>query len=150
MRYVHVIHHVGTAAEDVVWKKNVHLLGLNTIRRHILSLAETKHRYTSDHLVSTLDVMCLQFPTTRLRRVADMLSIQSEYTMATFPREWQVYAERKASHNQFPATVSFCSSASATSLMSSELSTITGNSRGALGTPSDKNKSKETLTDNNK
>ena len=38
-------------------------------------------------LVSTADVMCLQFPTTKLNRVADMLSMQSEYTMETFPHE---------------------------------------------------------------
>ena len=48
-RGVHVIHNVGTAAEDVVWKKSAHMLGLNSIRRHILSLTETKHRYTSTY-----------------------------------------------------------------------------------------------------
>ena len=79
--------------------KSLHLLGLNAIRRHILSLAETKHRYTSTYfanlvwcvlddavrwlnqvvpyndLVSTDDIMCLQFPTTRLHRAAEMLSM---------------------------------------------------------------------------
>ena len=118
-----------TATEDVVWEKNnAHLLGLNAIRRHVLSLAETKHRYSStyfanvlwcvlddtvkwlnqvvpyDDLVSTADVMCLQFPTTKLHRVADMLSMQSEYTMATFPHEWQTYAGRRKGHSQHPAT----------------------------------------------
>ena len=89
--------------------KNAHLLGLNAIRRHVLSLAATKHRYSStyfvkvvwcvlddavrwlnqvvpsDDLVSATDVMCLQFPTIRLHRVAEILSMQSKYTMATFP-----------------------------------------------------------------
>jgi hypothetical protein len=155
-------------------EKSAHLLGLNAVRRHLLSLGETKHRYTAtyfanvvwcvldgavkwlkqvvpyDDLVSTADVMCLQFPTTKRHRVADMLSMQREYTMATFPREWQTYAERRANHSQFPATVSFGSSASATGSLSSGLSTITGNSRGTGSTPSDGSKSKETLEHKNK
>ena len=92
-------------------EKNAHLLGLNAVGRHLLSLGETKHRYTAtyfanvvwcvldntvkwlnqvvpyDDLVSTEDIMCLQFSTTKMHRAADMLSMQSEYTMATFPRE---------------------------------------------------------------
>ena len=92
-------------------KNKAHLLGLNAIRRHVLLLAETKHKYSSTYfanvvwcvlddavkclnqvvpyndLVSTADVMCLQFPTTKLHRVAEMLSMQSEYTMATLPRQ---------------------------------------------------------------
>ena len=40
-----------------------------------------------DNLVSGNEVEYLQFPTTRLHRVADMLSMQSNYAMATFPRE---------------------------------------------------------------
>ena len=171
---MHVIHHVGTAAEDVVWKNSAHLLGLNAIRRHILSLAETKNRYTSTYvasvvwcvledavkwlnqvvpyedLVQTADVMCLQFPITRLHRVADMLSMQSEHRMATFPRECQAYAERRANHSQFPTTVSFGSSASAAGLLSRGLSTITDNSRGTGSTMSNGNKNKEALKGKNK
>ena len=137
-----------------------------------MSLAETKHRYTPtyfanvvwcviddavkwinqvvpyDDLVSTVDVMCLQFSTIKLHRVVETLSTQSKY--ATFPREWQTYAERRASHSHFPATVSFGSSASATGSLSSRVSNITGNSKGADSTPSDGNKSRETLEDKNK
>ena len=78
---------------------------------HILSLAETKNRYTLtyfanivwcvlddavkwlnqvvpyDDLVQTADVMCLQFPIKRLHRMADMFSMQSEHRMATFPQD---------------------------------------------------------------
>ena len=100
------------AAEDIVWENNAHLLGRNAIRRrHVLLLAETKHRYSPtyfanvvwcvlddavkwlnqvvpcDDLVSTADVMCLQFPTAKLHRVAEVLTMQSEYTMATFSRQ---------------------------------------------------------------
>ena len=66
-------------------EKNAYLLGLNAARRHLLSLGETKHRYTATYfanvvwcvledavkwlnqvvpyndLVSTEDVMCLQY-----------------------------------------------------------------------------------------
>ena len=152
----------------------MHLLGLNAIRRHILSLAETKHSYTStyfanvvwcvlddavrwlnqvvpcDYLVSTDDTMCFQLPTTRLHRVAEMLSMQSKYIMASFPREWQTYAERRAGHSHYPATVSFGSSTSMDGLLSSGLSTITGNSRGTDSIQSEGNKSKETLEHKNK
>ena len=154
--------------------KSLHLLGLNAIRRHILSLAETKHRYTSTYfanlvwcvlddavrwlnqvvpyndLVSTDDIMCLQFPTTRLHRAAEMLSMQSKYTMATFPREWQTYAERRAGHSHYSATASFGSGASTAGLLNSSLSAITGNSRGAGSIQSEGNKSKETPGNKNK
>ena len=134
-------------------------------------LAETKHRHPAaylanvvwcvldnavkrlnqvvpyDDLVSTADIMCLQFPTTKLHRVAEMLSMQSKYTMTTFPREWQAYAEREAIHRQFPATVSFGSSASTAGLLSSGVSTITCNSRGTGSTPSGGNKSRSTPED---
>ena len=108
-------------------KNNAHLLGLNANRRHVLSLAESKHRYSPtyfanivwcvlddavrwlnqvvpyDDLVSIDDVMCLQFPTTKLHRVVEMLSMQSEYIMATFPCEWQAYMGRRASYNHYLA-----------------------------------------------
>ena len=89
------------------------MLGLNAIRPYVWSLAETKYRYSStyfanavwcvlddamkwlnqvvpyDDLVSAADtdVMCIQFPFTKLHRVAEILSMQIEYMMATFPRE---------------------------------------------------------------
>ena len=135
-------------------KNNAHLLGLDAIRRHVLSLAETKHRYSltyfanlvqcvldnavkwlnqvvpCDDLVLIAGVMCLQFPTTKLHRVAEMLSMQSKYTMATFPREWQACAERRGGHSHHPATVSFDSGTSTAGSPSSGLSTITGNKWG--------------------
>ena len=74
--------------------------------------------------------------------MASMLSMQSNYSMATFPREWQMHADRRASVNQFPATVSFgggssLSGTSATSL-SSGVSTITGNTGRSNNIPGDK------------
>ena len=92
-----------------------------------MSLAKIKHRYSLTHfanvvwcvldntvkwlnqvvpydeLVSTADadVMCLQFPTTKLHRVAEMLIMQSKYTTATFPREWQTYTERRTGHSHY-------------------------------------------------
>ena len=154
--------------------KNAHLLGLNAIRRHVLSLAETKHRYSStyftnvvwcvldnavrwlnqvvpyDDLVSTTDVMCLQFPTTRLHRVAEMLGMKSEYTMATFPHEWQTYTERRPGHNNYLAAVSFGSGLSTAGSLSSSLRTITGNNRETGSSQSEGNKAKESPADKNK
>ena len=87
--------------------RSAHLVGLNSIRQHVMSLSSTKHMYDAtyfanmvwcvlddavrwlnqvvpyDDLVSANEVECLQFPTTRLHRVADMLSMQSNYTLAT-------------------------------------------------------------------
>ena len=84
---------MGTAAEDVFWKKIVRFAWPQRIMWHILSLAETKNRYTLTYfanivwcvlddavkwpnqmvpyndLISTKDVMCLQFPTTKLHKV---------------------------------------------------------------------------------
>ena len=70
--------------------------------------------------------------------------------MATFPREWQTYAERRAGHSHYPATVSFGSSTSMDGLLSSGLSTITGNSRGTDSIQSEGNKSKDTPGNKNK
>ena len=147
-------------------KRNAHLLGLNSIRQHMMTLSSTKHLYNAqyfanvvwcvlddavrsfnqvmpyDDLVTANELTILQFPTTRLHQVASMLSMQSNYSMATFPREWQMHADRRASVNQFPATVSFgggssLSGTSATSL-SSGVSTITGNTGRSNNIPGDK------------
>ena len=107
-------------------KRNAHLLGLSANRQHIVSLPSTKYVYNStyftnilwctldepvrwfnqvvayDDLVTATEVATLQFPTTRLRQVASMLSLQSDYSMITFPQEWRLYAEKKASHGQSP------------------------------------------------
>ena len=158
----------------LVGRNSAHLLSLNAIRRHVLSLAGTKHRYSPtyfanvvwcvlddavrwlnqvvpyDDLVSTKDVMCLQFTATKLHRVAEMLSMQSEYTMATFPREWQAYTGRRVSYNHYPATVSFRSGTSTAGSLSSGLSTITSDSRGNSTIQSNGDKNKDTQKDLNK
>jgi len=151
-----------------------HLVGLNSIRQHVMSLSSTKHMYDAtyfanmvwcvlddavrwlnqvvpyDDLVSANEVECLQFPTTRLHRVADMLSMQSNYTMATFPREWRVYAEKRATFGQFPATVSFGSSSTPTGSLTSGVSTITNSNKTPNSTLGSEEKGKEAPGDNNK
>ena len=110
-------------------ERNAHLLGLNSIRRHLMSLSKDKYLYSSsyfanvvwcvldnavrtfnqvmpyDDLVTATELTILQFPTTRLHRVAEMLAMQSDYSMTTFPRQWKLYAERRANHSFLPATV---------------------------------------------
>ena len=164
----------GKLLEMLFGDNNAHLQGLNAVRRHLLSLAETKHRYSTTYfanvvwcvlddsvrwlnqvmpyedLMSTADVLCLQFPTTRLHRVAEMLGMQSDYKMATFPHEWQTYAARRTNQYQHPATVSFGSGASTAGSISSGLSTITGNSRGTDSLRSGGDKTKEPQIDHNK
>ena len=99
-------------------ERNAHLLGLNSIRQHVMTLSSTKHLYNTQYfanivwcvlddavrsfnqvmpyedLVTANELTILQFPTTRLHQVANTLSLQSDFSMATFPREWRMHAER--------------------------------------------------------
>ena len=110
-------------------ERNVHLLGLNAIRRHLMSLSKDKYLYSSSYfanivwcvlddavrtfnqvmpyndMITATELTILQFSTTRLHKVVEILSMQSNYSMATFPQQWKLYAERRASHNFLPATV---------------------------------------------
>ena len=109
--------------------RNAHFLGLNSIRRHLMSLSKDKYLYSPsyfanivwcvlddairtfnqampyDDLVTATELTILQFPTTRLHKVAEILSMQSDYSMATFPQQWKLYAERRANHSFLPSTV---------------------------------------------
>ena len=91
---------------------NAHLKGVNAIRRHLLSLADTKacysRRYFANVIWAVLDDAVrhfnmtvpyadlerakeddiLQFPTTRLHDIARTLSMQGSFEMGTFPAEW--------------------------------------------------------------
>ena len=79
-----------------------------------------------------------------------MLSMQSEYTMETFPHEWQTYAGRREGHNQHPTTVSFGSGTSTAGSLRSGLSTNAGNSRGTDSIQSGGDKIKDAQKDPNK
>jgi hypothetical protein len=124
--------------EMLFGERNQHLQGINAIRRHLMSLAETKHCYNAAYfanvvwacvddsvryfnqvmphehleLASGLDIIQLQFPTSRLHDIAKALAIQSDFKVATFPREWDEYVQRGAS-SSYPATVSFGGGSSA-------------------------------------
>ena len=79
----------------------------------------------------------------------DATLFKMRYMMAIFPRKWQVNAGKRASHSQFPATVSFGSNASTAGSLRSGVSTITCNTRGTGSTSSGGSKSK-TSTDDKK
>ena len=135
-------------------ERNAHLLGLNSIRQHMMTLSSRKNLYNAhyfanivwcvlddavrsfnqvmpyDDLVTANELTILNFPTTRLHQVANTLSMQSDFSMATLSREWRVHVDRRGSFNQFPATVSYdgrSSGASTSASLSSGLSTITSN-----------------------
>ncbi len=104
--------------EILFMRKNDRFMGMDSLRRYMMGLADTKLCYNASHFVNILcaahdDAVChmnmtvswedlqnacpgkvLQFPTTRLRGITRTLAIQGAFRMQTLPVEWSAYIRR--------------------------------------------------------